>query len=101
MCRRHSGAAYLTYAGYPAAKVVFTGRPKIYRSSPEATRGHCGNCGSPLTFVFDSDPETIWLTLGSFDEAGLLRPTAHWFTASKLPWLELHDDLPRCEGMPE
>jgi hypothetical protein len=101
MCRRHSGAAYLTYAGFSADKVAFTGRPSIYRSSPGATRGHCGICGSPLTFAFDNDPSLIWLTLGSFDNADALAPTEHWFTASKLAWLDLHDDLPRWEGLPE
>lgn len=100
MCRRQSGAAYLTYAAFARDAVVFTGKPAPFRSSVGAQRGHCGTCGSPLTFVFDSDPDTIWLTLGSLDDAASVRPTEHWFVADKIAWLDLHDDLPRWPALP-
>ena len=95
MCRRHSGAAFLTYAAYSADHVRFTsGSPVDYRSSPDAVRGHCAACGSPLTFVFDADPGTLWLTVGSFDDPNVVAPSEHWYAADKLDWVHLDDGLP-------
>jgi len=102
MCRRHSGAAYLTYAAYPADRVQFIGGgPVGYRSSQAAVRGHCATCGSPLTFVFDADPDTVWLTAGSFDDPNLVVPTEHWYVADKLDWVHLDDGLPQWTGAPD
>ncbi|TKA44523.1 hypothetical protein B0A49_13437 [Cryomyces minteri] len=58
---------------------------KQYRSSPVATRGFCGDCGSALTFSWDSQPEQFEIWLGSLDEkwvigdkvAGSEKETAH------------------------
>lgn len=102
MCRRHSGAAFLTYARFDRSAVTFAGaRPVSYRSSSAAQRGHCGTCGSPLTFVYDSEPDHIYLTAGTLDEASALTPSAHWFTAAKLSWLHLDDGLPQWPALPE
>lgn len=102
MCRRHSGAAFLTYAAYPVDHVQFiSGGPVDYRSSRAAVRGHCANCGSPLTFVFDADPNTVWLTAGSFDDPNLVMPTEHWYTADTLDWVHLDDGLPRWTAAPD
>lgn len=101
MCRRHSGAAFLTYAAFPRDKVVFTAEvPKLYRSSPEAARGHCPICGSPLTFTFDADPDTLWIAVGSLADAGQLAPREHWYVADKLPWVTLDDGLKQWPGAP-
>ena len=101
MCRRHSGAAFLTYAAYPKKNICFSkGHPTSYRSSKDAVRGHCGNCGSPLTFVFDIDPDTIWLAGGSFDFPNIIKPTEHWYVANKLTWLTLDDGLPQWPSVP-
>lgn len=102
LCRRHSGAAFLTYAAYPAGRVRFIrGRPEGYRSSQEAVRGHCATCGSPLTFVFDAEPETLWLTVGSLDDPNPAAPSEHWYVADKVDWLKLNDGLPQWPAGPE
>lgn len=101
MCRRHSGAAFLTYAAFPRDKVIFTGEiPKLYRSSPEAERGHCASCGSPLIFVFDADQDTIWIAVGSIAKADQLVPQEHWYVADKLSWVALDDGLKQWPGAP-
>ena len=102
MCRRHSGAAFLTYAAYPTDSVRFTrGRPAEYRSSPDVVRTHCAVCGSPLTYVSDADQRTVWLAVGSLDDPNLVEPTAHWYAAGKLHWLHLRDTLPQWPGHPD
>lgn len=101
MCRRHSGAAFLTYAAFRLDQVTFTsGAPKQYRSSPEAIRGHCAACGSPLTFIFDADPDTVWIAVGSLDNAGQVAPQEHWYVADKLSWVTLDDGLRQWPGAP-
>ena len=101
MCRRHSGAAFLTYAAYPANSVRFLkGNPADYRSSDHAVRGYCALCGSPLTFVFDSDPDTVWLTAGSLDDPNAVQPTEQWYVASKLNWVHLDDGVAQWRGAP-
>lgn len=100
MCRRQSGAAYLTYAAFPRNSVVFSLNPKIYRSSTEAERGHCGNCGSPLTFIFDAEPGTIWIATGSLDQPDLLPPREDWYAADKLSWVKLADGVRQWPGPP-
>jgi len=102
MCRRHSGAAFLTYAAYPSGSVRFTkGSPAEYRSSADTVRSHCAVCGSPLTFVSDSDRGTVWLTVGSLDDPNPVQPTEQWHVASKLRWVRLDDALPKCPGAPD
>lgn len=102
MCRRSSGAAFLSYAAYASADVRFTkGKPAEYRSSPDASRGFCANCGGALSFFYHVEPEKIWLTLGSFDDPAAHRPAEDWYAGVKLPWVRLDDHLKHWPGPPE
>lgn len=101
MCRRASGAAFLTYAAFARDRVRFTrGSPAAYRSSEHAVRGHCAACGSPLTYVGNAEQETLWLALGSFDEPNRLPPTAEWHVATRLDWVRPDPRLPHSDGTP-
>jgi len=94
MCRKHSGAAYLTYlATVPKGFSLIKGELAIFRSSDQAIRCHCGNCGSPLTFKFDSHPDVVWITAGSLDDPNLIIPSENWFINSKLDWVELDHSI--------
>lgn len=101
MCRRHSGAAMLTYAKFDAATVEFAGTPPVaYRSSPGSLRSHCGRCGSPVSFVYEGEPETIYIVAGILDQADELKPAAHWYDDDRLSWLHMDDGLPRHATQP-
>ena len=96
MCRKHSGAAFLTYALFDASDVHFTGsEPVAYHSSEQGRRTHCGTCGSPVSFVYANEPHALYLAAGAFDDAASLVPTEHWFIGSRLPWTHLDDGLPQ------
>ncbi|MFQ5939578.1 MAG: GFA family protein [Alphaproteobacteria bacterium] len=96
MCRKASGAPVVVWAYLPAAKVVFTrGEPTRYRSSKKAVRGFCDRCGTPLTSAYVSGSDILYLTVASFDRPETVRPERHAWTSSRLPWLEIADDLPR------
>ena len=101
MCRRHSGAAFLTYVLFPASAVHFTGKPPVaYKSSDVARRSHCGTCGSPVSFVYETEPENIYIPVGILDQAASVAPQEHWYADCMLPWLHLDDRLPRHETLP-
>jgi hypothetical protein len=94
-CRRHSGAPFLTYAAFPSRSVNYLLKtPKYYRSSAEAVRGHCANCGSPIDFTFDADPTLIWLSIGSLDHPEQMPATENWFVKNRLPWIHADNNIP-------
>src|SRR5262245_5519324 len=99
MCRKSTGAAFGTFAGFPSADVRFTkGKPKYFRSSKWAARGFCAKCGSTLVYKLVKDNSKIWLSVGSMDDVSAVKPEMHIFTAEMAPWLKLADGLPRHKG---
>lgn len=101
MCRKSTGAAFSTFAGFPSADVRFTkGKPKYFRSSKWAARGFCAKCGGTLVYKLVKDDLKIWLSVGSMDDVAAVKPEMHIFTAEMAPWLKLADRLPRHKGMP-
>ena len=99
MCRKHSGAAYLTYIAIVRGGFsLIKGELAIFRSSDQAIRCHCGTCGSPVTFEFDADPDVVWITAGSLDDPNLIIPSENWYINSKLDWIELDHSI---HGWPE
>ncbi len=104
-CRRYSGAPVLEGTTFPARAFRFTkGAPKYYQSSKIARRGFCPDCGSPLVYegLVSMWRDWIVVTTGSLDEPEKFPPTYHLGIESSLPWLKVHDDLPRtaCKDSP-
>jgi len=98
-CRRHTGSAFASAAGFaPEAVRWLNAEPTFYQSSPDAKRGFCARCGSSISW-HHRDGE-IALYLGSFDRPEALRPDAHMMAERQLPWLEIDDGLPRYPRFP-
>ena len=80
------------------------GEPKYYRSSKIAERGFCENCGTALTYRGITGIWTKWIMVwtASLDEPEKFPPTYHLGVESMMPWLDIHDDLPRtmCKDSP-
>lgn len=96
MCRRTSGAAFMTFVHFPARAFAWQGaEPMRYRSSADAERGFCAACGSTLSMHEAVLADRVQVSLGSLDRPDLVRPDDHVWTSSRLPWLEVADDLPR------
>lgn len=53
-----------------------------------------------MTFVFDVDPGTIWLTVGSLDDPDACPPSENWFVHDKLGWTRLDERLRVWDGAP-
>ncbi len=98
-CRRHSGAAFLTFVHFPLAGFAWTGgAPTRYRSSADAERGFCARCGSTLTMHETVLDDRVQVTLGSLDRPQDVTPDDHVWTRSQIPWLKIDDDRPRFPG---
>jgi hypothetical protein len=102
MCRKAHGGAFATYLAADRDDFrVVRGAERIrrYASSPEMDRFFCVRCGSVLPG--DSGEAEVFMPAGGLDDDPGLRPEAHIFVASKAPWHEIHDDLPRFDAYPE
>ena len=101
MCRRANAAPAVAWVLFEAANVRFTaGEPARYASSPEAQRGFCARCGTPLSFAASYIPGLIDLTVGSLDHPERVKLDFHYWYSNHLSWLEFADDLPKHPEFP-
>ena len=97
-CRRHSGAPVAAFATFRAADVEWIGAsPRLFRSSAEAQRGFCPDCGTSLSWQGDAGggEALVDLGVGCFDDASSFSPADHLWTGRALPWFHVADALPR------
>ncbi len=67
--------------------------PNWYSASDTARRGFCGECGSPIIWQPEGkDFAAIWI--GTLDDPTAYVPQGHWHTEGKIPWVDIHGDLP-------
>ncbi len=99
MCQKASGAPVVAWTHAPPGAFRWTrGTPRRYRSSAISTRYFCGDCGSQLASLLTKAPEEVDLNLATLDHPEAIAPAYHIYTASRVPWLEIADDLPRHSG---
>jgi hypothetical protein len=101
-CRKAHGSPYVTFLVVREDQLRLThGRDRIvrYESTPGYFRPFCGGCGSAVPDSTGSNGY-VGVPAGPFDGDPGVRPTAHIFAASKAPWFEMHDDLPRFDAYP-
>ncbi len=111
ICRRASGAAFVTWATVERRDLAVTGQLRWYRSSRLAERGSCPVCGSPLFFAqaIDDDPAaaalplaeappsdprghlTIDVAVATLDDPDRVRPTRNIWVGSRLAFLRGFD----------
>ena len=99
-CRKQHGVAFATYAMAPASGFRMQGKDRIsgWESSPGFSRRFCGRCGSAVPW--DPNQGLVFVPVGSFDGDPGIRPQFHIFVASKAPWYEISDALPRFAAYP-
>ncbi|MBE7942588.1 MULTISPECIES: GFA family protein [Ramlibacter] len=100
MCRKAHGTAFRARGAVKAAELHWTRGEALVRyfeSSPGTHRGFCSVCGSSLVSRFDDEPGVLGLALGALDDDPGARPACHVHVASKAPWHEITDRLPRHE----
>ncbi|HZP40126.1 MAG TPA: GFA family protein [Candidatus Binatia bacterium] len=101
-CRKAHGTAFATYVTALADRFRTTrGAERVvgWESSPGFLRKFCGRCGSVVPGTPGGDGQ-VFLPAGSFLDDPGVRPMLHIFVASKAPWYEIPDQLPRFEAFP-
>lgn len=80
MCQKAFGNYFAPLVGVEG--LVWTkGAPALFRSSTQARRGFCRDCGTPLTFETASG---IDLAIGAFDTPAAIPPTVQFCTESRV-----------------
>jgi hypothetical protein len=95
MCRRTSGAPFVTWFTVPREAFVLTsGGPSSFASSEDGTRTFCPRCGTALTFGARSLPHEIDVTAASLDDPRRVPPKADIHVGTKVAWVVLDPNLP-------
>ena len=101
MCQRAAGAPVVAWGAWPAGRFAWLqGKPGRFASSAKGERSFCPSCGTSLTSVDPGDRRLVEVTLASLDDPAAFPPEEHIWTASRIRWLELGDELPRHTGPP-
>jgi len=102
LCQRSAGAPTLAWGTFSIDAFRYTkGEPRVYRSSRQAVRDFCGDCGTQLCFRRHRSDQ-IDVTLASLDEPRRLAPEYHIWRMSRIPWFDTGDSLPRHrDGAPD
>ncbi|MEX1032092.1 MAG: GFA family protein [Cellvibrionaceae bacterium] len=95
-CRKAQGSALAT--NIPVATSAFTllsGEELLqgYESSPGKKRVFCSRCGSPVYSQRATLPDVVRIRAGLLDGELNTQAIAHFHTASKPNWWEIHGDL--------
>jgi hypothetical protein len=98
LCRRVSGAPFVTWLTVRKDKMAITGDLLWYGSSDWGSRGFCPACGTHLVGRSEHY-ERYWdITAGSLDTPECIRPERHVFAGDKVAWLDITDTLPAHVG---
>jgi hypothetical protein len=97
ICRKVHGAAFGTF-GHAKAEAFrwIKGEDLLtaYRSSEGNVRNFCRVCGSNMPSVFP-EMNYVRVPLGTLDDNPQIKPAAHLYVKSKVPWFEIADSLPQ------
>ena len=98
-CRRTSGN-YVSATAVPIDKFALSNDAglKWYRSSEQARRGFCAECGSSLFWSADGR-DTITIMSGTIDGKTGLTTVAHICVADKGDYYELNSSEPQYDGL--
>ena len=99
-CQRQVGSAFVINAIIELDRIEVTGELKAVRMPTDSGRVHdiyrCAACDTALWSDYGGRPFRF-LRATTLDDRGALRPDAHIFTRSKLPWVRIPDDQPAFE----
>jgi hypothetical protein len=97
-CQRLSGSAFAINAMIEADRVT------LVQGQVETVNGvaTCPNCRVRLWSHHRNFGDALrFIHAGTLDRSEELRPSAHFFTRSKHPWVTLSDEIPAFETLPD
>jgi hypothetical protein len=89
-CRKHSGAAFSTYAVVPETALEITaGQDSIsaFQIKEKAHKHFCKQCGSPIYNKNDRYQGLCMVYLGGIADSANIVPTANIYCESQLAWV--------------
>ena len=98
MCQKAHGSAFVTWVGVNKVQVNIDDSDKRliwFKSSKDAKRGFCSNCGSTLFFRSKNWPEELHIARANFIESLDRKPQSHGYYDTHVSWLTVNDDLPK------
>ena len=94
MCQKQFGSFFGAFAGVSTSDFRLTrGEMAFFKSSDDAERGFCRDCGTPLAYKFVSQPH-ISVAIGSLDRHSEMKPKFQYGIESREPWLAEIVSLP-------
>ncbi len=104
MCRKISGAAFVTWCGVKSEidqfKLILGSEfLQTFKSSPEAERQFCKNCGTHLFFRSTKWQGELHFTRASVTSEMKEQPMSHVFFSNKVAWISVNDNLDKYGGV--
>jgi hypothetical protein len=99
-CRKAHGTPFATYIGAMEDHFSLAGAEHVvtFEPQPGTSRAFCGRCGSVVPG--GAVQGLMFSPAGNLLDDPGERPSDHIFVASKAPWYEIGDDLPRFDAYP-
>jgi len=93
MCQKAFGNYFSALVATKRENFRWTrGSPGIFKSSSIVERGFCRDCGTPLSYAFDTSPRTN-VSIGSLDHPEAVTPVVQFGIESRLPAFGLLHNL--------
>ncbi len=94
MCQKQFGNFFGAFAGSHTSNFKVTrGTIAYFKSSDDANRGFCRDCGTPLTYNALSRRH-VSVSIGSLDRHSEMRPMYQYGAEAMEPWLKQVMDIP-------
>jgi hypothetical protein len=94
MCQKAFGNYFAALVGTSKAGFAWThGEPSFFRSSAIVRRGFCKDCGTPLSFAYDTS-ERMAVSIGSLDRPEAVIPEMQYGIEARLPAFDALHTLP-------
>jgi hypothetical protein len=99
-CQRQSGSAFGMSLFVPASAFrLLSGELKFFEVVCDSGRTKsCAFCPSCGTRIYHRTDANISIKAGTLDDTSSLRPTAHYWTSRKQPWVVMPEGIP---GFPD
>jgi hypothetical protein len=95
MCQRATGGVFAALAGAPKADFAWTkGEPAFFASSTLAERAYCRDCGTPLSFAYNTPEARFYVTIGSLDDPNAAPIIIQYGVEGRLDWVKFCEDVP-------
>jgi hypothetical protein len=99
-CRKLHGAAFASWGGVlRTAFTCLSGESEIrkYAFSDQSDSLFCNHCGSRILVDSNTEPEMLYIAMGTVDGEVTCPEGVHEWVGSKAPWYEISDNLPEYD----